>query len=250
MKLIPSALTLVIVLAVSLVSAPTVGAVQSEKYGLPAKLRSLSDLQPTVDRKDITPAEKTEVLVSWLKQERDHPRPTLSGLGGPISSGYVQAQILRCFFLCGDPLTADRLASDVHTDTGVREALAIGLGIMGDRRQVPKLIRILKSHRTPDYRQLAAAALGDLGATEAIPALQGALEDGYSVKRLEGVGPLDELRYPVREDAKGSLARLRDPNYLAEARKRCGDFAKRLEDEEKQAAEGKAPGTGTAEPAR
>ena len=201
---------------------------QPEHYGFPPKLTDLTWLGSPIEREDLTPVEKTEILVTWLIRERREPSPTTTGLaGGDITSGYIQAQILTALFVEGDTLTISEIASDTHADGDVRDAMRIALGLMGDTTQVPVLIAILDNQREPYFRAKAAEALGHLGATEATTALERALLDEYFVQAgncMTGV----YTEYPVRRAAKEALLKLNNPSEASAARERSQVFTKRL----------------------
>jgi len=189
---------------------------QTAKFGLPVKLGSLLDLRPVLVRNDLTSAQKTGLLLSWLIEERRHPTPTGTGLGGgDINSGYIQAQIIKSITEVGNPLTLTAVISDPNTDPNIIDAAHLALGLMGDTTQIPKLIDILDNHSEPDYRVTAAETLGSLGAIDAIPALERALHDEYTV--IGGGGGLGGPRepatvYPLRDAAEVAIRVLNMPD--------------------------------------
>ncbi len=204
---------------------------EPEVHGLPARLSSLLDLGPVLRRTDLTSVEKTEVLILWLREERAHPSPTTKGIGGgDISSGYIQAQIVKSLREVGDPLLLRSIASDGKADTGIRDGACVALGLMGDSTQVGRLISVLRDSREPDLRATAAEALAVLGATQAIPVLKQALSDSF-----EGTSDKGKV-YPVRRAAEVTLRVLQLPevqlrDYVQGNAKR---FAERLARAEKE----------------
>jgi HEAT repeat protein len=227
-----SAVSAAMTILAYLVCAQSVGAslVEPSAYGLPNRLGRLSDMTPLYERADLTPEQRTDVLLYWLNEERREPSPPTQGAGGSIDSGYIQAQVVKALGELGDPLLLSRYASDTSTlDAMIRDAVQLALAWMYDARQVPNLIRILESSSEPDYRALAATALGSMRATEAVPVLEAALDDVFS-RTAEGCLEGPRLLYPVREAARGALDALADPSLAEYARARCEAFARRLKD--------------------
>jgi hypothetical protein len=220
--------TLPLVLLGILLLWTAVAFAQPESYGLPARLTSLTDLGPVLQRKDLTAAQRTDVLVSWLTRERAHPSGTVRGLGGgDIDSGYLQAQLIKALAEAGDArAVAGVAASTTLADDGLRDAARIVLGMMGDRQQVSSLLVVLATHKEADFRALAAVALGRVGAVEAIPALEAAREDG-ATRRASNCTRGSHTSYPVREAATSALRVLRSPDALARAKLRTDRFASR-----------------------
>jgi hypothetical protein len=201
---------------------------QPEQYGFPERLTDLTWLGPIEERKDLDSLEKTEVLVTWLIREQRDPSPTRQGLGGAITSGYIQAQIITALFTQGDPLPLLEIASDAEAELAVKDAARISLGLMGDVGQIPDLIRILQDSPEGFYRAKAAEALGLLGASEAVPALRAALDDDFSVPGGSSISE-ENLAYPVRQYATESLRRLGAPESAAAAEARTRAFAERFQ---------------------
>lgn len=205
-------------------------AAQPEQFGLPEKLTTLTVLGDIAQRTDLGPFEYTEILVTWLIREYRDPSPTRKGLGGPVDSGWILSNLIDALYVKGDGLTIGEIAADPHSEPAVRDAMCIVLGMKGDSSQVPRLISILQNASLPYWRARAAGALGTLGATEAVPALEKALEDEYVVEIWPDVGPPEENNqfYPVRQRATESLRMLRDPELVSAAHKRSKAFAEGL----------------------
>ena len=85
---------------------------------------------------------------------------------------------------------------------------------------------VLATHKEADFRALAAVALGRVGAVEAIPALEAALEDG-ATRRASNCTRGPHTSYPVRDAATSALRVLRSPDALARAKLRTDQFASR-----------------------
>lgn len=200
--------------------------------GVPEKLRQLKDLKRVVGPESrLSPEQRTLVLLEWLARERRQPSPSTKGLGGfPITSGYIQAQILQVLSGTADPVLIETLAGSPQVrDAGIRDAMRLSLGLMRDARQIPALTSILQKHPEPYFRWRAAQALGALGATEAAPALRRALSDSFSVRSEGGVrSKRGDVVYPVRDLARAALDLLRDRKALAETRKGRERFTHRL----------------------
>lgn len=186
---------------------------QTGLYGLPTRMRNLTDLTPIIDRQDLTSLQKTEVLLAWLGQERSDPSPTTTGLGGgPIDSSYIQAQMIKGLGTLGDPQAIDWLLSNPQvTDESLRNACRLALGLMGDQRQIPMLVKILREDPDANYRTLAVEDLNVLGAAQALPDIERALQDRYSVT-FDHMHKGRITFYPVREAATAALRVLKDPH--------------------------------------
>jgi hypothetical protein len=152
-----------------------------DTYGLPAKLSDLTDLGLVLRAKNLTSAKATEVLIIWLVRERAEPHPKTTGLGGgDITSGYIQAQLIKALAEKGDALALRNMSVDQKLEPWLRDSMRLALGGMYDRSQTSSLIRILEENKEGQMRALAAVELGSLGIEEAVPALKKALRDGYS----------------------------------------------------------------------
>lgn len=235
---IPLSITLILVGLESLACSWTASGIQPEAYGLPARLSNLTQLQLVTRPVDITPVQKTEVLMAWLMEERRNPTPTSPGLGGgDISSSYIQAQIVKAMAEVGNPVTLRAIAADEKIDADVRDGARIALCLMGDGTQIPMMIDILEHSPEPDFRATAAGALGRLAATEARQALTAALYDRYqatgSYKRAGS-----RTVYPVAEAARSALRVLnsKDPELKKRVEAKKAEFEKRLEKARKDAA--------------
>lgn len=205
-----------------------------EDYGLSGKLTNLTDLGPVLRRPDLTSTQRTEVLVSWLVEERQHPSRVTQGLGGgDIDSGYIQAQIVKALAEVGDLLMIDGLTESLSgppetADPTVVDALILAVGLMGDRSKIPGITDILATHREGFFRTLAAEALGSLGATEVKPTLEKALADSFAVMGGAGdIGGPRKLVYPVREAAEVALRVLSNPAAMEFTKQKTEAFAKR-----------------------
>ncbi len=214
--------------------APQVAA-QTGFYGLPAHLRDLTDLLLLEDdppqaagatqadgsevpslppMKRFTAPQKTEVLLSWLAAERKNPSPTTTGLGGgPIGTDYIQAQLVKGLAADGDRLALEWvLSSKSLKDEGLRDAVRLALGGMGDQGQIPALERILLKNPNPYFRAIAVDDLSLLDSAASLPVLERALEDDYSetfASHTHG-GKVVTL-YPVREAAAQTIKVLENP---------------------------------------
>jgi hypothetical protein len=112
------------------------------------------------------------------------------------------------------------------------DAIRIGLGLRGDERQTDELIRIVTTHPEEQYRDLAAAALGDIGAVKAMEVLERiAKKDQFSRPSRGAMSASGRqlgngaVFYPVRDSAANTLRILRSPDDLARNRTRADAFA-------------------------
>lgn len=150
----------------------------------------------------------TEVLLTWLMDERNSPTPTRTGLGGgPISSLYIQRQIWISLSVCGDALTIDSLANAPELqDEDLRTGLRLVLGQMGDVRQIPMLKSVAVHNVNPFYRVSALDSLSCMNVQDAASLIEKAKKDPYFVT----IGPEETGTpfYPVRQAAEGAQRRL------------------------------------------
>jgi hypothetical protein len=198
-------------------------------YGLPARLRNLTDLA-LLHRAKLTPLQNTEVALAWLAGELREPSPTTIGLGGgPVDTAYTLQEIITELSLNGDPAAMGLLLSSgqIRNDD-VADAVRLALAYHGDGRQVQPVLRMLAGHSSPCFRILAAYRAARLGVLAAIPLLERALADEYCVAVPNKRTGEPEPYYPVREVAAGSLRALRNPDRVAAAGARCEAFARGL----------------------
>ena len=207
-----------------------------ELHGLPGRLRTLTDLE-LVPKAPLSDFQKTEVLFTWLVEERREPSPATTGLGGyPIDSDWIQRNIVMVLAGVADPLVMRRLAASKQVrDPGLREGVDLALAVMGDKSRTPALIRILKTSRQPSFRAKAAAMLGSLGVHKAVPALKQALKDPHVVVSAGGLhSAKGDLHYPVRKTAAIALRVLKalrnqpEPDLGEYDRNRSARFERRL----------------------
>ena len=78
-------------------------------------------------------------------------------------------------------------------DAGVRRQAAAALGEIGNTRAVPGLIDALKD-ADPDVRQRAISALGEIGDARAVAAMAGLLKDSSPSIRTRAATALGELQ--------------------------------------------------------
>lgn len=175
----------------------------------------------------------TEVLLTWLIDERNHPTPTYTGMGGgDIDTLYTQAQIWTGLYAQGDPATLIALVDSPRLkNEDVRNGLRLALGIMGDVRQIPAIEQILAHDPNPQYRKLATRALSKLNVQDAVGILEAAANDPYFV--TDGAGPTETKYYPVRVMAQEALRKLKrfgdsrqaNPQRLETLARQTSDFA-------------------------
>lgn len=202
-----------------------------DTYGLPAKLSDLTDLDLILYAKNLTPAKATEVLIIWLVRERAEPHPKTTGLGGgDITSGYIQAQLIKALTEKGDVLALRSMSVDQKLEPWLRDSARLVLGNMYDRSQASSLIRILEQNKEGEMRALAAGALGSLGIEKAVPALKKALQDDYSVTAGNSFHKDIYTSYPVRETAEEALRNMRssDKNLVKWREEHVAQFEQKL----------------------
>ena len=200
-------------------------------YQRPARLENLTYLSPGLYNIGLTRPQWTEVLLTWLAEERNNPTPTATGLGGgPIDSSYIQVQIIKGLGDQGSPLVLGTLvASPDLNDEGIRDALHLALARMGAKGQGPAVRRLL-AHPDPQFRALAVECCYDIGLKEALPDLQTALQDPYSesfVSIHEGLVKF----YPVRRLAKETIRNLNNPTIMEDVRERNNRYNAKVENE-------------------
>lgn len=196
--------------------------INPENYGLPKRMRGLTDFQLLYkNRKQRTSLEESKIVLTWMAEERKAPSPTTRGVGGgDITSGYIQAQMMIHLGYDASPLFMQKLADNSDIDPAMRDAARIILGLMGDAKQESALISILEKHSEPYFRAMSARALGVFGSINALPALKAALDDPYSVHagrscvRVPGTSD-ESITYPVREAAKESIRNIENPQVMA-----------------------------------
>lgn len=203
---------------------------QQSLYGRPAQLRSLADLN-LLESNDLSASQKTEVLVSWLAEERNNPSRTVTGHGGgAIDTDYLQAQITKALETKGDPLAISWIASSTSLkDQGLRAHMQLALGFMGDQSQVPMLEKILMHNKNPYLRAIAAEDLGLLGAVSSLPILKQTRKDSFSLTFAseQNDGKLTTF-YPVRQTFEETILILSNSSLLAQQKHRGQFFASRL----------------------
>ena len=203
---------------------------QQSLYGRPARLRSLADLN-LLEGNDLATSQKTEVLLSWLAEERDNPSPTTAGHGGgPIDTDYLQAQIIKALETKGDPLAVGWVSASTSVkDQSTRDGMRLVLGFMGDKGQIPAMEKILTSNTNPYFRAMAAENLGLLGAVFSIPTLKSARKDAFSVSFAseQNEGKLTTF-YPVRQVVEETINILGKPGLLAQEKQRGQFFAAKV----------------------
>ena len=190
-------------------------------YGLPNRITHLGEKNRLGPESGLSLAQRTEVLLYWLANERHEPQIQSLAPGLLNDGGYVQSQFIAALFEKGDAALLDTISLDKRVAPWAREAAQLGLGLKGDKAQVPTLIRVLKTEPGGEFRILAAHALGVCGAKEAIPDLEAAVKSDTYTRPYNGCTPPphaiapDGTYYPVREEAKEALRNLRDDEVVA-----------------------------------
>ena len=222
--------SIVVLFMVVSLYAPQQAHAQQTLYGLPTRIRDLGELELTTTS-DLTLPQKTEIILSWLAEERNHPSPTTRGTGGsPINSNYIQAQIVKNLEVWGDPNAVGWvLASTSLKDEVLRDAMVLVLGSMGDQSQIAKIESIMLSNPNPYLRAIAGENLGLLGSVSSIPVLEKAAKDPFfQTFASESHGGKVIDFYPVRQVAGETLKVLRDPVSIKLKLERNQFFVQRL----------------------
>lgn len=137
--------------------------------GVPQRLRDLSDLRLCQG----TGLERSEILLRWIVEERNHPREPQNGVGGgPIDSSYVTINLIAA--LSGADrrvlrwLTQRKRVANAYLSS----CLAIALGEAGDIQQHARVAKIATDDADGYLRLEAANALSAMGAPELLQVLQ------------------------------------------------------------------------------
>ena len=199
-------------------------------YCRPARMADLGYLTPGLYNTGLNRLQWTEVLLTWLVEEKNNPTPTsIGGGGGSIDSSYLQAQIIKALGSEGSPFVLSLIAeSPTLNDEDVRDAVRLALARMGDRRQAPALRRVLAHHQDPYFRALAAEGMQNLGDIQSLPLLRNAVQDQYSVAGGNCM-TTETIFFPVRQAAKQALHFLPMPTTSDAAQERSLQFDARFE---------------------
>jgi hypothetical protein len=201
-------------------------------FGLPARLRSLTDLS-LLDPKTLTEQQRTEVLLTWLVEEKARPSKPSEGFGGTINSEYILAQIVRAMHRTDDKAilwlaTSPRLRSGF-----VRTSLNLAIGRLAIPSVVDSLLHTTLNDPNPQYRALAAMWLYEHDDPRIDSVLQAALEDTFARTIPMHVDPTNSgattrVWRPVVEAAQQSIKNRQRGTYLEP--ERAAQRAKELAD--------------------
>jgi hypothetical protein len=195
---------------------------------------NLGLLHPIIFDKSQPPAKRLDQGLAYLKGELAHPSPTVWGIaGGPIDTGYVQAQIVGTLAFPGSEVPRLlRQRRDGAKDPRLKKLLTVALGLTGAQDTFADLLQVARTDRHAAIRNTAMRAVTDLfrkplptdiprrlrpGETWAPPTAAQkkaavalflfALRDPY-VSYLGLNEKVGKAVYPVREEAASSLGQL------------------------------------------
>lgn len=197
---------------------------QKGLYGAPARLSTPDDWQKLAKLTDLTQLQVTEVILSWLIEERKKPRPTFTGYGGgPIDSDYTQAQIIHSFASADPKILTWLVRSGSIKSAPMQALLGMALAYTGDLSAKSYMIGALRSNPNPFLREKAAAFLTEWQGSDVVKALERAsATDPFHLRFEKAHGtPGIYDNYPVRVAAASSLAVLErgaKPNEWSEMR--------------------------------
>jgi len=200
------AATTIMVTVQAQVKKSTTGGFASRSTATAASGFDLRRLGPLVDGK--LPADQAARLyLSLLHEEVSRPSPPRRGVAGPINHGYIVSQIV----LAGKNAEVDRaVLQQAASKAGPGEytdAIALTLGLLGDRRMVPFLIGYLQNpQHSPFLREMAARALGENPDARSVAVLAAALHDPFWLPS-HGVGG-SEKAYEIRFAARAALRKI------------------------------------------
>jgi len=184
------------------------------RTAIPALIRSLRDKEVEVRRQAAMslaalagPEDKdvSEALVRTMKTDRDHGVQAFCAIalgeigtpepeallwayreGNPTLVPYAALAMGLWARRGTDPEIAGKIRTILHRDfvregnLNKRGALTVALGVSGERKAIPDLLKLLRSKSEPGVRSHAAIALGLIGAEEAIPDLRKLLTERAS----------------------------------------------------------------------
>jgi HEAT repeat protein len=159
------------------------------------------------ERDDIAVDERVDLLMAGLEHEVAVPSQGAPPVGAYLASGpMMRLQFGRRLAELG-PEAAPHLRDAVENAQGeARQHALVALAYLGEEDVIPQVRELLRTAKSPVVRMDAARALGEAGATEAIPDLTAALDDPVVIQATGDTGPY--TIYPVREQAAGALIKL------------------------------------------
>ena len=211
---------------VALLCQPVVAQDEQNKglYGAPARLSTPDDWQKLAKLTKLTKLQVTEVILSWLIEERKSPSPTITGMGGgPIDSDYTQAQIIHSFASADPKILTWLVRSGSIKSAPMQALLGMALAYTGDLSAKSYMIGALQSNPNPYLREKAALFLTEWQGSDVVEALErAAATDPFHLRFEKAHGtPGIYDNYPVRVAAASSLAVLArgaKPNEWSEMR--------------------------------
>jgi HEAT repeat protein len=156
------------------------------------------------------------LVLSWLGPETDHALVSLLSVPS-VRDMVIEALVRRGARVV--ELLIDQLAA---LDEQTRQAAAIGLGRIGDRRAVPALIGLL--HDQPEVAVVAAGALANIGDRRPFEALLSMLGVSDAAVRQAAVGALNSIGHPAMEERIAQLLHDADPHVRESAAQIAGYF--------------------------
>jgi hypothetical protein len=171
---------------------------------------NLTRLRKFYDDKDMDPNTKMRQLVTYLKNEVNHPsQPGMGVAGGPIDTVYIQ-NVITVVMAQTVPRKTLLEALNKEVDEKIKDRIMIALVFAGDKTFVPRVQSFLKRDEENVLREGSARALIDVNKKELEPQLIALQYDTYSRVGIEDVGNTGGYRkvYPIRKAAYEALSRL------------------------------------------
>ncbi len=158
----------------------------------------------------LTAAERTNLGMGFLKEEISQPTDSFKGGGGgTIDHPYVMAQLVLALAQNGADRNLLWKEFNKAFKGEYRDALALTLGLAGDRRVVKYIVGYMLDTRNPMYlRGRAARALGEIRDPSTIPVMVKVLlyDPAYELlPDVRGPEPRIVKSYEVRRNAKSAL---------------------------------------------
>jgi hypothetical protein len=158
------------------------------------------------ERDDIPMDQRVDMLVAALESEIEGADGTMPDHAYLPVSGVMRLQYTRGLSELGAAAVPALRRAIAETEGEARDHAILALGHLGQRDVIPQLRDMLRDSDSVEIRMEAARVLGILGASEAIPDLEAALDDWHMAHGRDSLG--EYTIYPVREQAAGALEAL------------------------------------------
>ena len=143
---------------------------------------------------------------------------------------WVEGNIGDALLAIGEPAVPALLKH--LADDDVKFCAVLALSIMGPvaHEAAPALIEILTDKKNKRLQAVAAGALGNLLAEEAVPALRNSLRDEDRFVRLEAARALGRIGSPAKSAIPALVGALKDPE--ADVREAAAEALKKIQNDE------------------